>query len=504
MEIYDQIFQGKYNEETFNDVFLLRVNSKYLENVIATQDLLSKQKSLHVICSKCLDFMKDEIYNRKFNSTLTFCIIFKSLFKRLTSFSDLISMICPFKDSDAFFKNLLETLPLLLSNDDKALSQITLVLIVILLSNDVPASNVVMEYFLMVDLFPPLMNIFADSKSTIKMKNNSLICLTLLLRKKPYLIRFEKIKEYKELRDYFIIRFSMMNKNYETALSEGGYLQMLKNLWQKKEIHLNYQELSSTMIMFYEFVKSEKKLTLPLLQEYLKFLSIYDRFDDFYTLNLLSLQILLENELFYDPKIKLTGFQIYHDQTLSEYDGTGCLSQIVMEILTNKKICSNKTLDLIQLFLENVKKTRVKLVNFDWHKLWNFTCQSTTEKNMHKVVAILNFAMLNGNDFLENPQDYHLIFVEILKSTILKTCTDVNISSVFQTFGKEMDLKFGRIPHNADILEIVTSSFDTLPLKRVVVSSVEKYIENPNHNIFFNQLFKSYISQVQIKIKESF
>jgi hypothetical protein len=279
---------------------------------------------------------------------------------------------------------------------------------------------------------------------------------------------------------------------------------MIKNLWQKKEINLNFQELNSTMIMFYEFVKSEKKLTLPLLQEYLKFLSIYDRFDDFYTLNLLALQILLENELFYDTKIKLTGFQIYSDQALMEYDGTGCLSQIVMEIITNKKFCSNKTLEIIHLFLENVKKTRLKLVSFDWHKVWHFVCQSATEKNQQKVVAIMNFVMLYGNDFLDNMDDYHLAFVEICKSSVLRHVEDANISQVFLNFGKEMELKFGKIPSNTDILDIVRSSFDSLLIKKVIISPIDKYIENPNHLTFFNQLFKSYIQQIQVKIKESF
>lgn len=514
LDFYENLFDEKYQEVTWEELFLLRINQKFLEDFLLKEDLQVKLKPIQLLCQKCLEFMKDGLYNRKFNSTLTLCIIFKTLFIRFSSFSDVINIVCSFKNSDVFFKSLLGNLSSLLKGE-KAVIQISLALIVILLSNDLPHSNVIIEYFNFIEIFQPLIDIFSNKISTFKMKNNSLICLSILLRKKNFFSDFIKLKEYKELRNFLLIRFTLFNKNHDDLIEQsyGGYLNFVKSFFVSQTnniIPINITEMNSTLIMFYEFVKSNKKLTTPILQEYIKFSSILLKqtdCDEYTKLNFLILQILLENDIFYNPNMKLDGYSIYKDQNLTQFSEVGCLSEVVLDMILSKGKITPNHLELIHLFIEKSRTSKVKSKLIDWKMIWDLILTQMDQDNFSLVINIINLSIIYGNEFLQSKSLYFSLFAKILKHRklfIFESSSMIIINTIFNHFSTEIGLKYGENPSEDDIFEVVKVNINNFTLKKVNLLPYEKYIENPNHMNFMNQLFKVYFNQIQIKIKESF
>ncbi|KAL0483144.1 hypothetical protein AKO1_014802 [Acrasis kona] len=198
VSVYEQLFSGKEpykNKETFwQELFLLRVNSQFLENCILLTpeaELIKMAKHLQVIFKHCSDFILDQDNLRRTNALQTLCILFKGIFKkkwRNLSIS-LMTIVSGFQNSDEFFITLIQNTKqaILQQESNIRTKQMALALLVILLTGTENMNqNAIIDYFTLEDVSQCLFYIMELKDASLKMKKNSIICMDILCNYRKY------------------------------------------------------------------------------------------------------------------------------------------------------------------------------------------------------------------------------------------------------------------------------------------------------------------------------
>ncbi|KAL9644948.1 hypothetical protein ABK040_004442 [Willaertia magna] len=293
--LYESIFNYKdpmnkpleKDEQFWDELFLLKINSGYLENSILLQseeELISiEQTVMNPLCFKCLSYMNDSSSIRRANAIQTLCILFKALFtKKWNNFSiRILSLICGFQNADEFFKMLLSRgCSILLKGkeeEDKRVRQMVLALFVILLTGaDNINQNAIIDYFTIVDIFEALIYVIEDKYSySIKMKKNAIICLATLCNYRKYelldniylnhLKNLQKPSSMLALAEMTTKFLFIWNDSFQNVVIEEEGL--ISYVWTsifgsttndetKKARSVN--EISGSLLIFYELIKSNK------------------------------------------------------------------------------------------------------------------------------------------------------------------------------------------------------------------------------------------------------
>ncbi|KAF0978519.1 hypothetical protein FDP41_002339 [Naegleria fowleri] len=263
-------------EDVFwDELFLLKINSGFLENSIVLQTeeelIQMEQTILNPLCLKCLFYMNDDSPIRRANAIHTLCIIFKALFsKRWNNFSvRVMSLVCGFQNADEFFKILLTRSCQLLSKDVKKVKQMVLALFIILLTGaDNANQNAIIDYFTLVDVFDPLLNVIEDITFSLKMKKNAIICLSLLCNYRKYEISdnkyishiasIQKPSSMIALADMITSALFVWNEAFEQTIQQQSLVSYVwssifgssSNDTTKKARSVN--ETSGSLLLFYE------------------------------------------------------------------------------------------------------------------------------------------------------------------------------------------------------------------------------------------------------------
>ena len=269
-------------EDSFwDELFLLKINSGFLENtiILQTEDELVniEQTILNPFCLKCLFYMNDESPIRRANAIKTLCVVFKGLFsKKWNNFSvRIMSLVCGFQSADEFFKILLTKSSQLLMKDAKKVKQMVLALYVILLTGaDNANQNAIIDYFTLVDIFDPLLNVIEDESFSIKMKKNAIMCLALLCNYRKYEISdnkylshigsIQKPSSMIALADTITKFLCVWNDSFEQTIEQPSFTSYV---WSsifgtstestaKKGRSVN--EISGSLLIFYELANHNK------------------------------------------------------------------------------------------------------------------------------------------------------------------------------------------------------------------------------------------------------
>lgn len=204
VSIYEQLFDNKrakspVHDENGQDAFwdellLLKVNNIYLEDKIkltSEKELIQLQKTtMNPLFSKLCQYIINASYTRQANALQTLCILFKALFKkRWSHFSvDILNIVSGLQNADNYFKQLIQNVSQSISQEKNLkVKQLGLALFVILLTgHENIHQNALIDYFMLVDVFDCLIHVLEWRGSTMKMRKNVLVCLSILFNYRKY------------------------------------------------------------------------------------------------------------------------------------------------------------------------------------------------------------------------------------------------------------------------------------------------------------------------------
>eukprot|EP01080_Neovahlkampfia_damariscottae_P002491 gene2491-3200_t len=529
MDFYERLFQEE--DINWDEMFLLRVNLKYLDDLIlqnSESQLLKQQNNFHLIFNKCLEYLDNNFEDRRVNSALTMCSLLKSIFKKKwNSFSDIISLVCGFKNCDFFFQNLLKKIEkIYIESKDIKQIQILLFLNIILLGgiSDELEQNILIDYFNNFKL-EGYLKIITNSSSTFKMKHNCSLCLSILIHYQSNIL----LKDKRLIQEYISNRLKLWILSYEEMNQPDGFLYSLffKKTEKKKKSTI---ELRSILYLNYELFFKEISFA-----NFLTFISLIfvDFQDDLTFISLIILQILLESKndsddfLFRD--CSLDAFYIFKNDEKYYYDGMGSLIRVVFDCLMifleshlNENLSTKhfqKVLDLFQLMIQQVSltivlttKIKIKKIKFilNWKLFWNLSLKILNFTNdkilIKKVINLLNISILDGNYFLIKKASHYELIFEIMKQKHqlekYHSLLNPNFEIIFNLLA-EIELKFGESVSDDQMLTMIKQSYDTMLFKSITILSYENYLENPNHKDFFKIYFRNFMQEMRLRIDQS-
>eukprot|EP00111_Clytia_hemisphaerica_P009971 TCONS_00029172-protein len=204
--LYDAIFNGDdiaaSYPDLWNEIFLLKVNVTYLEQLIAGKsgDALVKIKNnVNEFTSRCCTALKEEHQIKILNALQTLCAVMQSLFKKkFNNFGyDVIDILIGFDSANDVMQRLLESLGNVLQSDSSvSLKNLVLKLLLIMATaTDNVSSNTLLEYFILNSVFDTLTQILADPSSRGEHGHEAILLLCILINyrkneiQNPYLLK---------------------------------------------------------------------------------------------------------------------------------------------------------------------------------------------------------------------------------------------------------------------------------------------------------------------------
>lgn len=203
---YDSVFQGEdvsaISPNIWNEIFLLKVNVPYLEELLhclEPDDLLKLKGNINELFSRCCLTLKEDHQIKIVNALQTLCTVMKCVFeKKFSDFGyDVINILVGFDEAESGMQRLIECLSGFLVGDySVSLKNLVLkLLLIITTAVDNVSSNTLLEYLMMNSVFDTIVQILADPglRSDHGHEAILLLCILVNYRKNemqnPYLIK---------------------------------------------------------------------------------------------------------------------------------------------------------------------------------------------------------------------------------------------------------------------------------------------------------------------------
>ncbi|GAM23000.1 hypothetical protein SAMD00019534_061750, partial [Acytostelium subglobosum LB1] len=172
VEIYEAFFNGedpsKDQPSFWEQLFLIKVNIPFLERciILTSEDhLLALKPNINKIFTHCCQWLRNSDAIRITHILETLSVFLKSIFrKKFNNFGfDILNILCGIDAADIVFKELITDLQSLLKHSEVKIRIGSINLInIIVTATEFINQNTLLQFFMVVDLFPSLMDAIVD------------------------------------------------------------------------------------------------------------------------------------------------------------------------------------------------------------------------------------------------------------------------------------------------------------------------------------------------------
>ncbi|GAM27644.1 hypothetical protein SAMD00019534_108200 [Acytostelium subglobosum LB1] len=212
VEIYEAFFAGddpsKDQQSFWEQLFLIKVNAPFLErclNLVSDDHLQHLRPNINLIFTQCCQAIKHSDSTRISHILETLYTILKCIFKRkFNNFGcDIKSLLCgPTDTADAVLRELIVDLESLLCYTEVKIRTMAVELIYIMVTSyEYLNQNSLLNYFMLVDIFPSILNAVIDRELPKQTRFNALATLIYLCNFQKYDVSNIYIKQLAGLCD---------------------------------------------------------------------------------------------------------------------------------------------------------------------------------------------------------------------------------------------------------------------------------------------------------------
>eukprot|EP01114_Cavostelium_apophysatum_P007878 TRINITY_DN2008_c0_g1_i1.p1 TRINITY_DN2008_c0_g1~~TRINITY_DN2008_c0_g1_i1.p1 ORF type:complete len:671 (+),score=159.93 TRINITY_DN2008_c0_g1_i1:184-2196(+) len=250
--VFEALFVGQNpaagNPNFWKELFLLKVNIPYLERCIvltSEEQLLILKDNMNLIFISCCEILDDDNKIRVAHAMETLSIFLKSIFrKKFNNFGyDVKNIVVGIERSDTVFKNLLQSVRNILLGNEASLKPLALTLLIIIVTAaDNINQNTLIEHFMVVDMFDPIIQIFVEPSTRKALGFDAIFLLSVLVNyrkheaKNMYIEKMASIKSREVLEsiaNVVEVQCADCNNFYAAAMlpKSGIYGKLTSYLW---------------------------------------------------------------------------------------------------------------------------------------------------------------------------------------------------------------------------------------------------------------------------------
>ncbi|XP_074640845.1 armadillo-like helical domain-containing protein 3 [Tubulanus polymorphus] len=252
VQIYEALFKGEDpsdgNVNFWDELFLLRVNSQYIESEFEKLDgaqLITLKDNINVLFFHCVKIFKTDHPIRIVNAAQTICSLIRGIFsKRLGNYGfDVINILIGFEAAEGQMQSLIESLHRFLTGDfPPSLKTVSFQLLLVLVTATVNVSqNTLLEYVMMNSAFEAIIQLLASPMSRQNHGHDAVLLLTLLVQYRkyesanPYIVKLSILDDELALNGYAQVvstALTEFNRHYQIKTEEpqGGFFSTLTNM----------------------------------------------------------------------------------------------------------------------------------------------------------------------------------------------------------------------------------------------------------------------------------
>ncbi|PVD29992.1 hypothetical protein C0Q70_09253 [Pomacea canaliculata] len=465
VQIYEAFFQGddpSYGNPNFwDELFLLRVNTGFIENEIEKlngESLLSLKDNFNLLFFRATDCLKQDHPIRVANALQTLCALVRGIFnKSLGNYGfDVINILIGFDSAETVMQTLIDSLNGFLTGDYvSGLKLLTLkLLLVFITAADNISQNTLLEYIMMNSVFEALIQILGHPTQRQVLGHDAALVLTLLVQYRkyesanPYVVKLSILDDELALTGYAQVVSTLLadfNREYERKSTEpqGGWFSTLANMMgnmfvaEEKQIEL-VRANDSILLALYEAIHLNRNFITALTHSHTPSTPTTPPSSPSPTSSPGANSesnvkdpppLMAEAANTTQPTSLLVTFLQYSSIVIQ--DTKDLMVEFVMSHMmkTFPMELYLRGLGIVHRVLCYQKKLRVR-IQYPWKELWtalinllkfllSHETQLAKKYNIFhlcsKIVNVFNLFITYGDTFLPNPNSYDELYYEIIR-----------------------------------------------------------------------------------------